>query len=56
MSKIDDFSREHYAINIDTFIMNGKIVTLDSKAPMVFSKDFTTLMQIITDMYKEENV
>jgi len=46
-------SKEFYIKNIDTFIMNGKIVTLDSKAPIVFAKDFTTLMQIITDMYKE---
>ena len=48
-------SKDFFIKNMDTFIMNGKIVTLDSKAPMVFAKDFTTLMQIVTDMYKEES-
>ncbi len=35
--------------------MNGKIITLDNKASTVFAKDFTTFMQIITDMYQEED-
>ncbi|MBE6154606.1 MAG: hypothetical protein E7163_03440 [Firmicutes bacterium] len=47
-------SKDFFIKNIDTFVMNGKIITLDSKAPLTFSKDYTTLMQIITDMYKEE--
>ena len=47
-------SKDFYIKNIDNFIMNGKIVTLDSKVSTVFAKDYTTLMQIITDMYKEE--
>ena len=37
--------------------MNGNILTLDNKLATVFSKDYTTLMQVITDMYggEEEN-
>lgn len=46
-------TKEFYLKNIDNFIMNGKIMTLDSKAPTIFAKDFTTLMQIATDMYNE---
>jgi len=30
--------------------MNGKIITLDDKAHTLFGKDYTTLMQIATDM------
>lgn len=48
-------SKDFYVKNIDTFVMNGKIVTNDVKAPSIFAKDYTTLMQIITDMYKEED-
>ena len=39
--------------NIDTFIMNGKIITLDKRASSVFGKDYTTLMGICTDIFKE---
>lgn len=49
-------SSEFYLKNIDTYIMNGVIVTLDKKAPNVFNKDYTTLMKIATDMLgREEN-
>ena len=34
--------------------MNGEIITKDDKMPTIFSKDYTTLMQIIIDMYSEE--
>ncbi len=47
-------SKDFYIKNIDSIIMSGKIITLDSKVPSVFNKDYTTLMQLITDMYKEE--
>lgn len=40
-----------YIKNIDSFIVNGEIVTLQPKASSVFSKDYTTLMQIVTDMH-----
>ncbi len=47
-------SRDFYIKNIDNIIMNGEIITKDDKMPTIFSKDYTTLMQIITDMYSEE--
>lgn len=46
-------SKDFYIKNIDTFIMNGKIITLEKKAASVFAKDYTTLMGICTDLYKE---
>lgn len=49
-------SSNFYLKNIDTFIMNGKIITLEPKTAQIFGKDFTTLMQVITDTYsKGEN-
>lgn len=47
-------SSNFYIKNIDTFIMNGKIITLEAKAAQIFGKDYTTLMQIITDIYSKE--
>ena len=46
-------SKDFYIKNIDSFVMNGKIITLDKKASSVFSKDYTTLMGICTDIFKE---
>lgn len=46
-------TKDFYIKNIDTFIMNGKIITLDKRAATTFSKDYTTLMGICTDIYKE---
>ena len=46
-------SKDFYIKNIDTFIMNGKIITLDKKASSFFGKDYTTLMGICTDLFKE---
>ncbi len=46
-------SKDFYIKNIDTFIMNGKIITLDKKASSFFAKDYTTLMGICTDIFKE---
>ncbi len=47
-------SKDFYIKNIDTFIMNGKIITLDTKAASVFAKDYTTLMGICTDLWEGE--
>ena len=46
-------SEDFYIKNIDSIIMNGNIITLDSKVPTIFGKDYTTLMQLITDLYQE---
>ncbi len=47
-------SKDFYIKNIDSIIMSGKIITLDSKAPLSFQKDYTTMMQLITDIYNED--
>ena len=46
-------SKDFYIKNIDNFIMNGQIITLDKKAAHVFGKDYTTLMGICTDIFRE---
>ena len=46
-------SKDFYIKNIDNFVMNGKIITLDQKAHSMFSKDYTTLMGICTDIFEE---
>lgn len=43
-------SSEFYLKNIDTYIMNGSIVTLQPKAANVFNKDYTTLMKVALEM------
>lgn len=49
-------SNEFYVKNMDAFIMNGEIVTLQSKAANIFNKDYTVLLKIATDILgKEEN-
>ena len=53
-SNIDyTISSEFYLKNIDTYIMNGAIVTLDSKAPSVFNKDYTTMLNMAVDLIGE---
>ncbi len=47
-------SKDFYIKNIDSIVMSGKIITLDEKMPVLFSKDYTTLMRLISDMYNEE--
>lgn len=49
-------SSEFFIKNIDSFIMNGKIITLDSKVGTLFGKDYTTLVGMATDFYKLEGV
>ena len=47
-------SKDFYIKNIDSIVMSGKIITLDEKMPVLFSKDYTTLMRLISYMYNEE--
>ena len=47
-------SKDFYIKNIDNFVMDGKIITLEENAPVVFAKDYTTMMQLATDMYGVE--
>ncbi len=48
-------SSEFYLKNIDTYLMNGKIVTLEPKAINVFNKDVTTMMKVCLDLIGGED-
>lgn len=47
-------SSEFYLKNMDDYIMNGKIITLQNKMANVFAKDYATLMSIAADMTSNE--
>lgn len=47
-------SSEFYLKNIDEYIMNGKIITLEPKMANVFAKDYSVLMSIAADITKIE--
>lgn len=46
-------SSEFYLKNMDEFIMNGQIITLEPKMASVFAKDYSVLMGIAADITKE---
>ncbi len=51
-SNIDySLSNRFYIRNIDDYIINGKIITLDKKLENLYAKDFTTLVTLATDVY-----
>lgn len=43
-------SSQFFIPNIDTYVMNGKIITLDKKVPKVYGKDYESLLNIATDL------
>ena len=43
-------SSAFYVENIDQFIMAGKIVAMDEQVPRVYNKDYTSLVNIATDI------
>jgi len=45
-----EITTEFYLKNIDSYIMNGEIVTLHKKAANIFNKDYTTLMKVAVEM------
>ena len=47
-------SSEFYVKNMDAYIMNGEIITLQSKAANVFNKDYTVLLKMATDILGKE--
>lgn len=49
-----EISSEFYIKNIDQYIMNGEIITLQEKAPNIFNKDYTTMMKICVDLLGKE--
>ncbi len=40
--------------NIDSYVMNGEIITLQKKMPSLFTKDYNTFMTMALDVYNEE--
>lgn len=46
-------SNSMFIKNIDSYIMDGKIITLDPKMPNVFNKDYSVFMTIATDLFEE---
>ena len=46
-------SREMFLKDIDVYLMNGKIITLDKKFPRIFTKDYSTYMTIAADVLEE---
>lgn len=46
-------SNSMYIKNIDSYIMDGKIITLEPKMPSVFNKDYAAFMTIATDLLDE---
>lgn len=51
-----ELSSEFYLKNIDTYVMNGEIITLQPKAANIFNKDYTVLMKIGVDLLGKESV
>ena len=45
-----EITKEFYIKNIDDYVMNGEIVTLQKKAPTVFNKDYTNMVKIAMDL------
>lgn len=49
-------SSEFYLKNIDDYVMNGEIITLQPKMASTFAKDYSVLMTIVADVTKEEDI
>ena len=50
-----EISSAFYIKNIDSYVMNGEIVTLQPKASSVFNKDYTSFMKMGVDLLGTEN-
>lgn len=47
-------SNSFYLKNIDTYIMNGEIITLQKRMPSTFNKEYETFMSMALDTIEEE--
>lgn len=47
-------SSNFFIKNIDEYVMNGEIITLQKKMSTLFTKEYTTFMTIARDLLKEE--
>lgn len=46
-------SSNFFIKNIDEYIMNGQIITLQKRMPSLFAKEYATFMTIAADLFKE---
>ena len=51
-----EISSEFYIKNMDSYVMNGQIITLQEKAPSIFNKDYTSMMHLAMDFLGHEEV
>lgn len=49
-------SSDLFIKNLDLYTLEGRIVTLDSKMPNVFNKDYVTLMTIASELLEKKEV
>lgn len=49
-----EITSKFYIKNIDEFIMNGEIVTLNKRMTSTFNKEFSVFTKVITDMYPKD--
>jgi len=47
-------SSSFFIKDIDSYVMNGKIITLEPKISSTFAKDYNVIMQIALDFYSEK--
>lgn len=50
-----EISSEFYLKNMDAYVMNGEIPMLQPKAPNIFNKDYTTMMNLAVNFLGGDN-
>ena len=50
-----EISSEFYLKNMDAYVMNGEIPMLQPKAPNIFNKDYTTMMNLAVNFWGGDN-
>ena len=50
-----EISSEFYLKNMDSYVMNGEIPMLQPKAPNIFNKDYTTMMNLAVNFLGGDN-
>ena len=50
-----EISSEFFLKNMDSYVMNGEIPMLQSKAPNIFNKDYTTMMNLAVSFLGGDN-
>ena len=50
-----EISSEFFLKNMDSYVMNGEIPMLQPKAPNIFNKDYTTMMNLAVSFLGGDN-